>query len=361
MPSSRDSYSIERRAENERLPSLDGFRAVSILLIICSHVSLQNTPREESNNLWGFEHLGGLGVRFFFIISGFLITYLLLRENFRNRRIDKKSFYLRRALRIFPVFYTYLLVLAITSTLLSLEIPLPIFFSAGFFIQNFAPWGTTWLVAHTWSLAVEEQFYLLWPFFFSFFNKSKKIWVVIGMLLLGSLMRSFSYKYPELSGYFLAPFFMYADFLFSGCFLAYMFFSHKEKVVSFISKFNAVFVYLIPPALWFFSAFEFHPVYDKIFIPLSGTIIISGISFLMIYFMIKEKSLGYLVLNWPFVKLIGTLSYSIYLWQQLFFSPIDLWIFTFPQNILFTFVVAWISYTLIEKPFLKLKERYRIL
>lgn len=308
---------------------------------------------------FGLTLLGELGVRIFFVISGFLITHLLLQERARSGKIDKRSFYLRRIFRIFPVFYTYMIVLAVLNLSLNLHVPLPVFLSASLFIQNFALWGTNWFVAHLWSLAVEEQFYLVWPFLFSFVDRLKNVWIVAGMLGLGSLMRSFHYKYPELSEYFLAPFFMHADFLFLGCFLAFMLFAHRKKVVRLVNKANPVSVYLAILALWFFSNFEFHPVYDKIFIPVSGSAVNICIGFLLMYFILKEKTLGYTFLNLPAIRSIGTLSYSLYIWQQLFLSNSEVWVFRTPQNIPFVFAAAWISYTVIEKPFLKLRDRFK--
>jgi peptidoglycan/LPS O-acetylase OafA/YrhL len=172
-------------------------------------------------------------------------------------------------------------------------------------------------------------------------------------------MRSFHYKYPEMADYFLAPFFMHADFLFSGCFMASIFFYNTDDVVDFFSKINPTLVYIVVGITWVFSKFEFHPVYDVIFIPLSGAVLNCCICFLLLYFIVRKESLGYKVLNFPLVTSLGILSYSLYIWQQFFISGIDKWWAQYPQNIFFTFTAAYASYLLVEKPFLKLKETFK--
>ena len=242
---------------NGRIPSLDGFRAISILLVIGSHLVINRSIPSEAIKLLEHFSFGGLGVRIFFVISGFLITYLLLIEKERTGSIHLKFFYIRRILRIFPVFYTYLLVLAIINLLLNLQIPFLAFLSGALYIQNFAPWGSNWFIEHSWSLSVEEQFYILWPIIFVPILKLNKPVAWISALGVGSLMRMFHYKYPDTSEYFLAPFFMHADFLFSGCFMAFFLFYNQEDAIKFIGRIKPILVYISVLALWFFSKFEF--------------------------------------------------------------------------------------------------------
>lgn len=343
---------------NGRIPSLDGFRAISIFLVIFCHVILLGPIYIKPSTFFLPSQVGILGVRIFFVISGFLITYLLLKERERTGKTNLKSFYIRRALRILPVFYVYLGVLAILNLLLHLNIGLHDFLIAGFFVQNFWLDTSNWFTGHSWSLGVEEQFYILWPLIFVRAGILKKWWVLISILAFGTFMRSFNYKFPQVAEYFFSEFFMYSDFLFSGCFMAYLLVYSYESVTNFINKINSSFVYLSIIAIWFLTNLEFHPTYDIIFIPLSGTVINVCICFLILYFIVKKDSLGYRLLNLPAIRFIGHLSYSLYIWQQLFLSRSH-WIFDFPQNILFTFLAALASYYLVEKPFLKLKEMFK--
>jgi peptidoglycan/LPS O-acetylase OafA/YrhL len=347
------------------IPSLDGFRAISILLVVFAHLlKVQSLPQPLVSILKIFA-FGDLGVRVFFVISGFLITYLLIREKERNHTVNVKAFYLRRVFRIFPVFYFYLIVVFIYNKVFNLNIDYALFFSAGLYIQNFSPWGFNWLIAHTWSLAVEEQFYLIWPFLFKKL-KTFKLWIVwIAVLGLGAAMRALSYKYPSVSVYFLAPFLKHADFLFSGCFLAFLLYYKSELLNKWIFNASKIIVYLAILAVWAFSKFEFHPELDKFFIPVSGTIINACVCFLLIYFILKKESFGYKLLNNSIIAFVGKLSYSLYLWQQLFLVPghhktSSFWWTQFPVNLIFVFATAYFSYLFIEKPFLKLKEKFKV-
>jgi peptidoglycan/LPS O-acetylase OafA/YrhL len=340
-----------------RIPSLDGFRTVSVFLVIFSHLALSQSLPDTLNKILGETGFGLLGARMFFVISGFIITYLLLKEKSSTGSVNLKAFYIRRSLRIFPVFYFYLLAIALLNYFLNLKIPSLAFLSGGLFIHNFEFWGTPWLIEHTWTLAIEEQFYLIWPSIFISINKLKNLSLWFIILLIGSLMRVFHYKFTGMSNYFLSPFLMHADFLFSGCFIAFYMFYYYDTVVKFISNARIYYVYVAIGLILICSMFEFHPDYDKIFIPISGAVVNTCICFLLLYFLIKKDTAGYKFLNLPVVVFIGQLSYSLYIWQQLFLSGYNFWWTKFPQNIILTFLTAYISHRIIEKPFLKLKDK----
>lgn len=139
-------------------PGLDALRGLSILAVVWHH-----TGRPSASV--PITHRGFLGVDVFFVLSGFLIVTLLLRERERHGRVSLRAFYLRRALRIFPLYYGVLAGLAVLSWLR------PSFGIAGTFWHDL-PWLVTYtanwvgivgMLSITWSLAAEEQFYLLWP------------------------------------------------------------------------------------------------------------------------------------------------------------------------------------------------------
>ncbi|HEV8512374.1 MAG TPA: acyltransferase [Cyclobacteriaceae bacterium] len=347
--------------KNGHIPSLDGFRMISICLVIFSHLILRSQNPYLLNLQFNLGQFGILGVRIFFIISGFLITFLLLKEKAKTGTVNLRYFYIRRILRIFPVFFLYLIALHTLNHFLNLNIPLSNFLGAALFIQNFGIWGDNWYLAHTWSLAVEEQFYIAWPIIFLFVPVAtlKRKRVLCFVLMLGIFMRSFHYKFPDIADYFLAEFIMYADFLFAGCYIACLQFYNRQTVVDFINNISPKLVYISILAICIFTLFEFHPIYDKVFIPLSGTVILICVSFLLIYFTVREKSPGFRLLNLPVVIFIGQLSYSLYLWQQLFFGNTGLWLNEAPENIVMIFIVALFSYYVVEKPILKIREKFR--
>jgi peptidoglycan/LPS O-acetylase OafA/YrhL len=150
----------ERLISNLRrptIPALDGVRAVAVTLVLYYHMRVSPV----------FD--GPLGVLIFFTLSGFLITWLLLKEHQQASRIDIVAFYKRRTLRIFPAFYCFWLFIICANYLRGTPTPWSQAWSSFFYLSNyhhaiFRPQPE--FIMHTWSLAVEEQFYLLWPAIF---------------------------------------------------------------------------------------------------------------------------------------------------------------------------------------------------
>ena len=162
-------------------PSLNGIRAICALMVIKIHVHWS-----FSDGGTGLLDRGFLGVDMFFIISGFLIVTLLLRERDARGRIDLKQFYIRRTLRIFPIYYLligFLFVLAVatyghsTKTWDAYKWSFPVFL---LYLQDFIP-VFMGVLYHTWSLAMEEQFYLVWPSIEKFLRRA---WIVPLLVVL---------------------------------------------------------------------------------------------------------------------------------------------------------------------------------
>ena len=160
------------------LPGLDGLRAVAIIIVLISHYTI-NTRYEGV--------LGGdIGVEIFFVISGFLITSLLLKEQVNKGSISLKYFYIRRFLRIIPVAYLFLLTVYVLNRYLNLGVSLRSIILAGLFTTNIGIPGFrahSWYVGHFWSLSVEEQFYLTFPFLLAY-NLNRYLKVVIVLIIL---------------------------------------------------------------------------------------------------------------------------------------------------------------------------------
>ena len=139
-----------------RIPSLDGLRAISIILVLLAHLS--GTRHFVKSGV--FEIYGNVGVRIFFVISGYLITLLLLKEHERTATISLRDFYIRRAYRILPAAYVFMLpvILWYARSLNRVTI-----LAAVTYTSNYIHVGN-WILGHLWSLSVEEQFYLLLAF-----------------------------------------------------------------------------------------------------------------------------------------------------------------------------------------------------
>src|SRR5258706_9564832 len=138
------------------LPALDGLRAIAVFSVIGLHMGYSRIP-------------GYLGVLGFFVLSGFLITWLLIREFDTTGAISIRDFYCRRMLRIFPAFYCYLAIYLIYAAVNAIPIAAGTVASVFFYVSDyfvvFQP-PANFGLEHTWSLSVEEQFYLLWPWIF---------------------------------------------------------------------------------------------------------------------------------------------------------------------------------------------------
>src|SRR5215204_3211996 len=212
---------------NRGIPSLDGLRAISIILMIISHVSvdLYRTYSASFTSLTSIIQtlflVGNLGVFTFFVISGFLITSLLLRDE----RVNLRKFYFRRTMRIFLPYYFYLLVMVALTVGGVLKITSYNFLAAFTYTKNYffdenAP--DAWFLAHTWTLSVEEQFYLLFPGIL-FLVGRKHILKVLGLVLLCCPLFRLIYviQNPEIPVEF-GRFEAVADSLAFGCFLAFL-------------------------------------------------------------------------------------------------------------------------------------------
>lgn len=147
---------LDSKLSHSHIPALDGIRAVAVFLVIGSHFGFALVP-------------GTQGVMIFFVLSGFLITWLLLKENERYGSVSLAGFYKRRTLRIFPAFYVYWLIVVTLLIGTGRAVPWPHAWSSLLYVSNYYSainGDPNNGFSHTWSLAIEEQFYLLWPLVF---------------------------------------------------------------------------------------------------------------------------------------------------------------------------------------------------
>src|ERR1700733_3368995 len=153
--------------DSKRLPSLDGLRAVAISFVLLGHASHTALfPQAWKSVLARLPALGHFGVELFFVISGFVITHSLANEERDNDTVSLRAFYVRRVLRILPPVAAYLLFVFVLQAAGAIDLDRVEWVAALTFTRNFC--AGHWITGHLWSLAVEEQFYLLWPFMFAF-------------------------------------------------------------------------------------------------------------------------------------------------------------------------------------------------
>jgi peptidoglycan/LPS O-acetylase OafA/YrhL len=348
------------------IPSLDGLRALSIALVLFGHVAATNGAP-----LWldrpMFTSLGNVGVRFFFIVSGFLITTLMLRDIEKHGQIRLKLFYVRRSLRILPAALVYIAVmwgLYLTgvidltyhlTTRTHADSALPDLLHALTFTANYQ-YDYNWYFNHLWSLSVEEQFYLVWPFTMFLIGTRRAVWAGLLILVLAPCIRWWMFTQgtgPEirLSREFQAV----ADALATGCLAAMLHNKLGEwRWFEKLTRWPAIPIGLGLVATGYGLAYVYRPSAYLI----GQTIANIGIALILQHLVRHPTSAVSQVLNTRFLVKIGVLSYSLYLWQQPFLNfQSTHWVASFPQNIVLAFAAALLSQKLVERPFLKLKDR----
>jgi len=343
--------------KTSRIPSLDGLRALSILLVIASHFAyIKSFPLPKAIEPLWLERLGPLGVRVFFVISGFLISSLLLRELEASQSINLGRFYLRRTLRIFPPYYFFVLVMILFNQFDWVELTGKDIFHALTYTVNYYP-ERSWATGHGWSLSVEEQFYLLWPALLLLAGKRGGLWLALSFFLLAPFIRlAYYYRVPEFVPWELDyRFETAADAIAIGCLLAGVYKWLASQPLFHRVMYSRLFI-LVPVLVLYAS--QINPIRIR-YLLLAVSIQNIGIAACIAWSITHNAGRVGKLLNARPVVYLGVMSYSIYLWQQPFLNPYSsLYINQFPINIILVAGAAIISYYLIERPSFRLRKRF---
>ncbi|NOT60930.1 MAG: acyltransferase, partial [Acidobacteria bacterium] len=302
---------------------------------------------------------GELGVRFFFVISGLLITSILMREVRATEHLNLWRFYFRRTLRIFLPYYAFLLVLLLSQLSMQGEnwfnLTFTDFAYAFTYTSNYQL-ERNWNLAHTWSLSVEEQFYLLWPAVLIFVGWRKGLTAAGLLLLLCPAFRMLLFwLWPERIAGIGHQFETVADALAMGCLLA-----GKDEWPHPVRAFyewvlHSRLMLAVPFVAVLANATHEHPLS---FFFLGHTVINICAALCVDWAIQNSQSLVGRCLNAKPLVWLGVMSYSLYLWQQIFLNRHnEQWFAAFPQNLGFVFLAALLSYWLVERPALHLRQR----
>ncbi len=350
-------------------PQLDGLRALSILAVMSFHFEgkILNTV---------FGPYGWLGVNLFFVISGFLITNILLQEHTAQGKISFKNFYIRRLLRIAPAFYFRMIIAGLFTIFQKVpSIPALIVSSLYFAdydlalnLKNVIGSG----LEFTWSLAVEEKFYFLWPLTLLLFSR-RLMTVVLSLIALCFMWKLYLIQHDaswlRISGAFDTRF----DCILWGCVASFIW-SRPDKFGAVHRMFARPFAApILLGLLWFLMHCAGAPknavthancillwlCAEPLFNVVSGALVLAT--------MINSQSIVSRFMSTKPLVWIGKLSYSLYLWHtfalmqilthpELFkqLNPVGLEL----SAITGSFSCAAVSYYLVEKPFLKLKSSF---
>ncbi len=357
--------------KNDRIVQLDGLRTIAIVAVMIAHW-LQWQWTETHPILSKVQLVRG--VTLFFVLSGFLITQILLRyrdkynqDSSRSKWILVKQFYKRRFLRIFPLYYAFIIILYLINYKNTQEIfPWLASYTTNIY-QSFSNLDIGDF-NHFWSLAVEEQFYLFWPLLLIFFKPSKTLSVILLTIFLSILLKFYFYFFTE---YWMAISHFTLSCMYSlglGALLAYL----KIEKPELISRINnpkwlylSIFGYLILFTIatlfeqqWYIS------VVDDVFFAIACFFIISIAS------SNGFNGISKLILNNKFIAYCGRISYGLYIFHLIvpeIFMPLakKLGLMAIYNNnlLLFavffaiTFLLAFISWNILEAPLNRLKDK----
>lgn len=351
---------MEGPLNNKYIKNLDGLRAYSVIGVLLYHAGISV-----------HFYYGWIGVQVFFIISGYLITTILLDSKKSNNYF--KIFYTRRILRIFPIYYLVLIFTVIFAFIINSSIK-DIWFYL-FYIQNYKLSWVNWnpqfpkLLNHTWSLAIEEQFYLFWPLMVWLLSKRKLIILCFLLILTAFLVKYLlSLKFPGSSinwANTLANF----DMLASGALLAVVL-----KNVAVKKVLNGCLCFSVLTLLIYLSVFYFKAPHQLFWVKDVKLTEVDGQAFLILVIPFIVLTITYLIYkNNIFTKIffsnsiivyVGKISYGIYLYHFIVFLILDQYSHINNIFILSTFkffltmLISILSWHFIEKKFLDFKKYF---
>jgi peptidoglycan/LPS O-acetylase OafA/YrhL len=345
--------------QSNYLSTLDGWRALSIVLVVLHHSQIQLHTPILGAFLQSIINSGEVGVEIFFGISGLLICSRLLEEEARFGQISIKSFYLRRAFRILPAALFYLSMLAVLAAFHVIPLSPVDWFGSLLFFRNYvmvfeymhhSPLALHWFTGHFWSLSMEEHFYLVLPGVLVFFKRTRR-WILMGLIVAVALRR-----------------FAVAHVLRTNYQIVFRTDTHVDALLI-----PALIALLLYPLLRNQAASKWIPAWsfpiflalEVVFLfarpPFFSTLQATVIPLLILSTVLHPGGLPGRMLEMKPVRWIGWISYSLYLWQQLFFgdsfvtSPPRLGALReWPINFLALLVCAILSHYLVEKPFVRL-------
>ncbi len=345
LPRSHAPQGSHRGKPSGYLPTLDGWRAIAILLVLFYHAKVYVVGPFSTRFI---SHFGLFGVDIFFGISGLLICTRLLEEEKMTGSLHLKGFYIRRTLRILPAAFLYLGVVALFMHFGTLTSSWPSIAASALFVRNYI--GISYSTAHFWSLSVEEHFYLFLPSFLLYVRRYRI--ATLCTLAAASVICSVLRQHGVLGGSKADTF----GTLYWCCFLllpaALAIGLQNGLVRARAGKYAKPWI-VIPLCLAIASIF--HPKSPLICL-LPAAMLTSTL--------LHPKNWISRFLELGFLKFIGKISFGLYLWQQVIFngrfdagnSPFGI-AHSFPYNFLLVGCLATASYYLLERPCMRLGHR----
>lgn len=352
----------------KHIPALDGLRGIAVLMVMFYHLDFLFPA------LHRFVKGGFLGVDVFFVLSGFLITSILIKEYEKDGQINLKNFYLRRFFRLVPAFWVFLICLYFFgSYILPQDEAFAIYNNYNFFFafsylmnwQSAISEGLTGNLNHAWSLAIEEQFYIIWSLVlfkaFAENRERKQIFLWTCLMILGliawRIFRVFIGTNTDILYYSTDT---RIDALLIGC-IAAMIYSWQllPKKVYASWQFTLITLTALATALLILFSFSHND-----FSLYCGTISVFSMTIagLILWLITRERSIFKTLLELRPLRWLGQISYGLYLWHYAFYEFGKKTFASVPLQIIvgigLALIVSTVSFYLIERPFLKLKSKF---
>lgn len=370
-------------------PNLNGVRFIAAFSVLIHHTEQIKYLMGLENNYTNFfiKNMGKLGVGLFFVLSGFLITYLLLSEKKRRGDISAKDFYIRRILRIWPLYFIIVLLgFFVFPAIPIFNEPLrdQYYFDADFFKRlpffllflpnlGFVFFRSPYLCAQTWSVGVEEQFYAIWPWIIKSKNPVKTfVKLLVGFLTILGLIWLYVFKISDLSEetklkvqeglvLFFSQFRILTMMI--GGIGAYLIFTKKEKILTVLFRKDVQIIVYAILALMLGTGFHFPGLNMEFY----------GLFFCFFILNVSQNPKSLIYLEQKIIHYLGKISYGIYIYHpavivlcinsiHYFFGKtinhLTFNLILYPTAILLTIIVCDLSFRFIETPLLKLKNRF---
>ncbi|WP_017259636.1 acyltransferase family protein [Pedobacter arcticus] len=352
--------SITYEGAKHHILALDGLRGIAILLVLLFHT-------------FHFM-LGWCGVDLFFVLSGFLITGILIET--KNHPFYFQNFWIKRVLRIFPLYYFVLAIIIIPKVFFRVNTVTHTSWTYWFYLQNWEytikgvfPDGKD-TMNHFWSLAIEEQFYFFFPFVVKYIKDSRTPWVLLAFIIIAIGFRFYYFSDGNI-GYYVGTF-SRMDSLAIGAIIAYFIRYNRFLLEKWTLTFFYISLTYIVAVLIFTKSLHFsNPYFASLgltfFALLFGSVLILSISELKSKFLVRVLTLKALLF-------IGKISYGLYVFHWVLYvfikPPLEAIIYSnLPYSIfskvitsliigMMSLVLAYFSFHYFEKRFLNLKKKW---
>jgi peptidoglycan/LPS O-acetylase OafA/YrhL len=370
-------------------PNLNGVRFIAAFSVLIHHTEQIKYLMGLENNYGNFfiKNMGKLGVGLFFVLSGFLITYLLLSEKQRRGDISTKDFYIRRILRIWPLYFIIVLLGFFVFPVIPIfNEPLrdQYYFDADFFKRlpffllflpniGFVFFRSPYLCAQTWSVGVEEQFYAIWPWIIKSKNPLKTFFKLLTIFLtilgiiwlyifkISNIDEITKQKIQEGTELFFSQFRILTMMI--GGIGAYLIFAEKKKILAVLFRKDVQVIGYSILALMLGTGFHV-PGFNMEFY---------GVFFCFFILNVSQNPNSLIYLEQKIIHYLGKISYGIYIYHPAVIvlcvntihyflgkniSPLNFNLLLYPSAVLLTIIVCEFSFRFIETPLLKLKNRF---